>query len=487
VVWTIARRELTDQLTSLRFLIIALLVVGLTPLVVYVGARDYSTRLGDYSRLAAEKQKLVGEGKTLWVRGAVNVPALRAIREPEPLSALVRGLDAALPEYWDFTPGGVQEGPLAVRPRRMLDILGQLDLEFLVRVVLGLLAILMAFDAVAGEKELGTLRAVLSQSVSRPAFLSGKLLGGAVTLSVPLAAIFPLALLSAQVFGLDIARGDRLAKTLLIAAGSAAYLLCVYALGLLVSALSASQKTALVVLLVAWVLAALAMPPLAALIAQVVEPAPPPQAIESRKQALNRQLKRELDLAMGSVALELAGKSADSLDSLNQEMILSRRREIDARARPLQEAYAARRRRLLAEVDREAERKAGAQNRVARTIMALSPAAAFAGSVTDLAGTGDARREAWLAAVGLQQSRLDRYFEDPAIMSFAVEGKNRSGTFSTSWREEPRLSDLPPFSPPRRDARAAVADALPALGLLALYAGIFIVGGFLAFSRYDVR
>ena len=33
-VWLVALRELTDQMTSLRFLIIALLAVGLTPLAI---------------------------------------------------------------------------------------------------------------------------------------------------------------------------------------------------------------------------------------------------------------------------------------------------------------------------------------------------------------------------------------------------------------------------------------------------------------------
>jgi hypothetical protein len=37
-------RELTDQMTSLRFLIVALLAVGLTLLAIYVGARDFKNR-----------------------------------------------------------------------------------------------------------------------------------------------------------------------------------------------------------------------------------------------------------------------------------------------------------------------------------------------------------------------------------------------------------------------------------------------------------
>ena len=484
MVWTIARRELADQLTSLRFLTVTLLAVGLAPLTVYVGARDYANRLADYSRLAADKQKLAAASRTVIRAG----PVLRAIRAPEPLSVLVRGLDGALPEYWDFSEGGVVEGPLAMRPQRLLDILGQLDLEFLVRVVLGLLAILLAFDAVAGEKELGTLRAVLSQPVSRPAFLSGKLAGGAATLLVALAVAFLLALLSAQLFGIHLAGGN-LVKVALIAAGSAAYLLAMYAFGLLISALSGTQKTALVVLLVTWVVAVLAMPPLATLVAQAIVPAPPPQATEQKKQALSADLKRELDTAMGVALLEITGQPLDSPTvRMNWGDAKQHQAELEARATPLRRAYAGKRRQFLGEVERDADRRAAQQNRLARIIMALSPAATFAGAATDLAGTGDAQREAWLGAVRRHQGELDPVlFDEPPIMTFSRITPTGSSSMSGNWTREPKLSELPPFSGPRQEPLAAIDAALPGLGLLALYAGLFVAGSFFAFARYDVR
>jgi hypothetical protein len=138
-VWFVALRELTDQMTSLRFLIIALLAIGLTPLAVYVGTRDYNNRLTDYDRLLAEQQKVAGDQKGVYDRG--ELLPLRVVRPPEALSVVVRGLDGAIPAYWDFSTAGIASGPSASRPRRLADMLGQLDLEFLVRVVLGLLIV----------------------------------------------------------------------------------------------------------------------------------------------------------------------------------------------------------------------------------------------------------------------------------------------------------------------------------------------------------
>jgi hypothetical protein len=140
-VWLVALRELTDQMTSLRFLIVALLAVGLTPLAIYVGARDFKNRLAEYDRLQVEKQKQSWKDRPTEVGDRENLLLLRAVRAPEPLSVLVRGLDAAMPAYWDFSTAGIASGPSASRPRRLADMLGQLDLEFLVRVVLGLLIV----------------------------------------------------------------------------------------------------------------------------------------------------------------------------------------------------------------------------------------------------------------------------------------------------------------------------------------------------------
>jgi len=113
-VWLVAIRELTDQLTSLRFLIIALLAVSLTPLAVYVGTRDYQSRLADYDRLLAERQALAAgpagkrvRGISGFMGGAQNILwVLRALRR--------RSLSYQLL----FRPGGMPWPPWRARFRR---------------------------------------------------------------------------------------------------------------------------------------------------------------------------------------------------------------------------------------------------------------------------------------------------------------------------------------------------------------------------------
>lgn len=480
VVWWIAAREIAEQITSLRFAVITGLVLLLTPLAVYVGTRDYKNRLADYDRLQAEKQKLVSGPAGKEVRGDRSIQ-LRAIRLPQAESVLVRGLDNALPQYWDFSEIGTIVGPPASTPRRVADLLGQLDFEFLVRVTLGLLAILLAFDAVAGEKELGTLRAVLSQPVSRATLLVGKLAGGAATLLTPLAVALFVALLSAQLFGVDLIAAGASPKLVLLWVDAGAYLIAFYALGLLVSSLAASQKTALVVLLVLWVITVLAIPPTATLVAQAISPVPMPHVLETQKRALDQDIRVQTERAMGDVYREISHLPVGWADSSKYQQ---NKKEIDSRIVPIEVDYLNKRRQLFNEIDRDAERRESRQNSLARALMFISPAAVFAESAADLAGTGDAQRASWVQAVRQYKGGLDSaLFENPPVVTL-INGRT---TLAVEIHKPPALADLPVFSPPRRDAAATFAQALPALGMLVLFSGIFIAGSLIAFSRYDVR
>jgi len=511
----VASHELAEQITSLRFLIISLLVVAFTPLVVFVGVRDYQNRRAEYDRLVAERQALAAGPAGQRVTG-IDAPftpendlaVLRALRPPETLSVLVRGLDGALPQYWDFSSTGFEAGPAATRSERLVDLLGQLDLEFLIRVVLGLLAILLAFDAVAGEKELGTLRAALSQPISRPTFLAGKLVGGALTLWLVVLATLVIGATSSQLFGVVLLDRDGFSKTALILITSCLYLLCMYALGLLVSSLTASQKTSLVVLLVVWVLVGLALPPLAALVAQAVSPVTPSNTLAAKKRALDDALYREAARSMGQVYRQVAG-AAPGLPGGDYE---AHKQEIDRRITPMLLDYLSKRRQVIGELDRELERRAARQKELAGALMALSPSAAFMRAAADLAATGDDQHTAWLDAVRRQQRNLESaLFEDPPLVMFhlteiamsagaprlpaeeveanAEEGKERRSEFMmlVERRKPPAVKHLPGFVPPRRDAAAVLVRTLPALALLVMYTGIFVVGGFVAFGRYDVR
>ena len=52
--------------------------------------------------------------------------------------------------------------------------------------VLSLIAILFTFDSISGERERGTLRLMLANSIPRHTVLLGKFLGALISISAPL-------------------------------------------------------------------------------------------------------------------------------------------------------------------------------------------------------------------------------------------------------------------------------------------------------------
>jgi heme exporter protein D len=247
--------------------------------------------------------------------------------------------------------------------------------------------------------------------------------------------------------------------------------------------LTSSQKTALVVLLVTWVFVVLAVLPLATLAAQAIAPAPPLHKVEAQKKAVDTQLNRQADLDMGKVYFKIVGEDHGFGDP---DAFQKHRDVIEPAIAPILLDYVSKRRQKLSEIDREAERQEERQNEITHGLMAMSPAAAFASGVAELTGTGDAYYTAWWEAVHRQQSRLDSaLFDDPIIIGFTHPMQHFG--LGLNRREGPPLAQLPAFVPPRRDALAALARALPALGLLIGYTGVFIVASFAAFARYDVR
>ena len=488
VAWTIARRELIDQACSLRFLAILFLVLLMTPLSIYVGVKDYQARLNDYNRLSESKQEFLRTSSSRFLgfdddsTAANELMVLRVLRAPQPLSILVHGMDGALPKYWDFSELGVQPGPPASTISRLADTFQHLDFEFLIRAVLGLLAALLGYDAVVGEKEAGTLRTALSHPISRRLFFTGKLLGGTITLLLALTLAFAIALLCfAWMAPSNLFDWSVLNKLGLIGITSAAYLICFYLMGLIVSSLTSSQKTSLLVTLVAWFLLVLTVAPVATLIARAAVPVQTFQSFDAKRSDLEKKLSDRTAVQMGEIYREVTGARKGAV---SRSLVRSNLEELRKRFEAPYQMYLNQRRRKLDVLEQEYEGQQESQQRIAHTIMMLNPALAFADVCTDLAGTGDNHYSSWQSAISNYYQQLEEVlFDRPTTIRI----HNGSASFLVSIYPAPNMESLPAFAAPSEDPAAALQRSLPAAGILMLFIILFLVGGFAAFSRYDVR
>jgi ABC-2 type transport system permease protein len=138
---------------------------------------------------------------------------------------------------------------------------GELTAAAVLQLLVPLLLVLLAFAAFAGERESGTLRQVLSLGVSRQQFALGKLAGLLLTFAVLL---LPAILLGSLALLLAGDASFSVARWLLLVAGYVVYFVTVLCLALAVSALAASSRAALVILIAGWFVGALIVPRFAA-------------------------------------------------------------------------------------------------------------------------------------------------------------------------------------------------------------------------------
>ena len=177
----------------------------------------------------------------------------------------------------------------ATSMRRFGDLTAAACLQLLVP----LLIILLAFGTLAGERESGTLRQVLSLGVRPTSLVFGKTLGlgGALALLLlPVAAggIYALSGIS----GVDAAGEESVLRLCLMACAYLLYLGAILVICITVSALAPTSRSALSILLVFWAANAVLAPRLASDLAQGLLPTPKladldADLLEARKQALN--------------------------------------------------------------------------------------------------------------------------------------------------------------------------------------------------------
>lgn len=417
----IARREILDHLLSLRFHICLVMMLALTALSVYVMYRDYQVRMENHSVLASRATPREGDVDVM------------AVIPPRPLSVFARGLDELMHRGYTITAfQGIRPATRQTQARSLFHLFPPPDLLYIVKVLMSLIAVLFAYDAVAGEKERGTLRLLLSGPVSRGQAAAGKVLGGLAAVYVPFLPALGLAIVPLTMTGALPLESEDWARLALMVFAALLYVSFFLALGLLVSTLSRRCATSLVVLLFLWAVIVFAVPNIASLTARQLSPLP---ATETQQLATMHAFARNRFLAhkgeMGS----------------------------DTGAGAFNEAY-----------DRQVEQyraRLDAQVRVSKAISRLSPAASLSYLMTDLSGTGHIDQR----ALSLQLMEYkSRNLDALVSQSYGKGGVPPAFQFGRA-----SLHDLA--------ARGTIAD----FALLALSAAGLFAAAILAFVRTDPR
>ena len=287
---TLIRRELLDNLMTFRFAAAVFITLLLVVANTVVLLKDYEQRLTAYNTATQESHQELREEKTY----SYYIGKLVAHRAPNPLSIFNLGLDkqvgnkinvyhAFVPTIWDARKHGANNP--------FLNLFTSIDIALVFQGVLSLLALVFAYDALAGERERGTLRLVLTHPIRRGDILFAKYISAMLCLLVPLLMSLLLSIIlltTSTVLSLNIADFLRIGGIVLT---SLLYLSLFYLIGMCISAMTRRTSTALMIAMFVWGFLVLVYPNL---ILTAVETTPQPETQTSAYHQI-KQMWEEFD------------------------------------------------------------------------------------------------------------------------------------------------------------------------------------------------
>jgi ABC-type transport system involved in multi-copper enzyme maturation permease subunit len=366
-----------------------------------------------------------------------------AAAEPQPLHVLARGVS----DIMSRTVGAMRqlEAGFNIKysvglERRQKELIYALvpdvDPMMVLRYLLAVLALVLSYNQVCGERQSGTLKQMLANHLSRRKILTAKLVAGLLTLAFMLALVLLLILAILWALNVSITTADYWRIGFLMLA-TYLYGVVFLAIGLTVSSLARTGSVAILICLAVWCLLVIVAPGLTAQIAEAFSPAPPAQQAYMEKLAIERNMKGG----------EVLRGEAEKLREAN-------RQALDA----------------IGSVDRDFLNQVRRQESLAQILGLFSPATAFESVATTFAGTGIAEEHELIRQLNAYFRQISDYDDiEPVLMQ----------------RTKP--DDLPKFTYQPLSASALMQASLAQWSAL-IAAGIILLGAaFMLFNRYDVR
>ena len=468
--WHIAKRELYDNLNSLRFALATVLLLGLMLTNAVVHLREHPERVQRYRENVSEHRNHIASHASNSLYDLAQEGPGYLYKKPSDLRFCAEGGEAfmsdraqagyhrwstdTLKSFWILAYPSATPNRDNVRP----DVT-KVDWGFIIGYVLSLVALLFTYDSISGERERGTLRLTLSNAIPRHTVLIGKFLGALISVSIPfmLAVLVNLLVISTSSdVHLDAEAWGRLGIIFCVAV---LYTCLFLALGLLVSARVQRSAVSLVILLLVWVVFVVFMPSTLASIAGRSTSSGPTYDFSERSWKLHNELSsdyysRHYKAPKGSTKrTEIDGvyvtKDAEQQEQLHKER-LNRR---------------------ISEVNR------------ARTITRISPVTIVQNLLESFAGTGFERHLQFLENVQTYAREFRTFIVDTdstdpeSLHIFGV----RAGMSQKPVNPDavPKFEDTLNLS---KDFNTAATELL----LLTLFFLVLLSGAYLAFVRVEV-
>ena len=476
---TLIQKEIMHHILSVRFVALLLMCLLLVPLTLSINHRRYSQNLTDYQESLKRERTEAKENPPN--TPDPNTEVSKFFLKPTPLSVFANGLEEALPTYLGMTRNGVRQGSAGVSQASVAYVLGNLDFLFIVGTVFSLLALLFTFDAVAGEREAGTLRINLSNSLPRDVFLWSKLIGGYIVFVVPFLVSFLLGLLLLVWQGFPLGELKVALPVLGLTLISLLYIAVFFAIGVVISTCLDNAKTALIVAFTFWVFAVLIAPRGAFVVAKLVVPTRTQQAVYMEKAAVHNNLSKDKDEKIREKMTEAfaarEGVFIRSDDVAFQE-------KMDKLRKPINEQFRLEFQNHADKIDRDYQREKDRQEQIGELLSRIAPTSSLIYSTINLTQTGKLKRDTYFQTGERYYDQLDdSYFSDISDDALAL-------VMQLAARMNASESETEEIPPPPTLTEPSLSDTLRRstldVFLLGFFALAFTAVAFLKFFRSDI-
>jgi len=461
----IIKKEILDHLLSTKFLFMFIICSALILLSVYMGTAEYLADKKVYDDDVAEVRQTLAPPRTY--SDLSDGAAHRMFRVPQTLGALVKGVEdsAERMSYISMPEVSFSESKNESDP--MTAVFGSFDLMFIVKMVLSLLAILLVYDAICGEKEKGTLKLMLANSVPRDRLLLGKAIGGYISLCVPLLIPLLLSLIYLSLHPRIVLTGEDWQRLTLIFLLFLLYLSVFFCLGLLVSSLTARSSTSLLVLLSVWVMLGMVVPKASVIMADHLRPIPTPNEIYTQTLTFSTQLQREQNQALMQKQQDLLAQLGTTNPQANQELQRVLSEFLTENARVFWSSVGENNARIY----REYQLRKDAQAALAKNFSRISPVSSLTFAATTLARTG-----------------IDDYNRfEKTVREYKIVFSNMIRTDPDLRGKEIDFAGMPQPALEYESLSQSFIRILPDLISMVVMIALLTGGAYFAFIRCDVR
>jgi ABC-type transport system involved in multi-copper enzyme maturation permease subunit len=468
----IIHKEILENILSFRFILSLVLIIVLFAVggLVFVGkykqqSSDYwqktNENLAGFRQQSRQLYKLAFYKQNVW-------------RRPKPLALCAEGFEKSLPNYVRFDVFSSDLPEIKGRGNFTLSHFSSIDWAFIVSVILSFLALVFTYDGVSGEKEDGTLRQMLANTIPRHEVLLGKYVGVVLTIGIPLLIGLLVSLIIVVASNAAVISGLDWLKILTIIFLSLLYLSIFILLGMLVSSRTAYPANSMVILLLIWVVLVILIPSFGRIISEVSGKAPNPAELERKLAEIST------DVWSNSERYgERAGNASGDLSWPGNNP--------PARAR-LRNAWTD----AQSQAREDHHNKMLAQAFVGRNLTCFSPTVIYQRASEVVAGTGISRCVNLRQQIREYQTELKEYIlskdaEDTLSLHLLFPEGGLVGAWRAISLNPVDFDTVPKFQEKDLALGQSLKIAVWDIGLLAIFNLVFFAGAFVSFLRYDVR